>query len=287
MHFTLIPIESSAKAMGPARPSTGQPGGGIIDALFQQAVEHFDAGLAAWTVACVLLAGVLRGYSGFGFALAAMPLLSLVALPTTAVPLVQLLNVLIGFGRPHELRHHTDRGSLKRLVPGAVIGTPIGALALAALPADVIRLAAGLAVSAAILLLYRRPTHARTETASRTLWLGLLSGLLNGSVAMAGPPAIFHFMSLRLPAITVRASLIAFFFATSVLGAVMMGAEGLVSANLLLAAAALWLPLHIGNRFGACLFRRSSERLYRRITLIALIGTAVGAIARALVGLVG
>ena len=48
------------------------------------------------TMVGVFVAAVLRGFTGFGFGLAAVPLLSLVLPPAEVVPLVITLQVVIG-----------------------------------------------------------------------------------------------------------------------------------------------------------------------------------------------
>ena len=71
----------------------------------------------SWPIAlgCLLavgLAGLLRGFTGFGFGLAATPLLSLLIPPAELVPIVLLLQVassFIGFG--HSLEHHDRRST--------------------------------------------------------------------------------------------------------------------------------------------------------------------------------
>ena len=46
----------------------------------------------------VFAASVLRGFTGFGFGLAAVPLLSLVLPPAQVVPFVVVLQVVVGTG---------------------------------------------------------------------------------------------------------------------------------------------------------------------------------------------
>ena len=84
----------------------------------------------------VFLTAIMRGYTGFGFALVAVPLLAVIADPVIAVPMVLLLEVvgslqlLPGLWRSAHLR------SVMLLVAGALLATPIGLYGLAALPAD-------------------------------------------------------------------------------------------------------------------------------------------------------
>lgn len=51
--------------------------------------------LAAAGLIMVFLAGLLRGFTGFGFSIAAVPMLSLILAPVQVVPLVLLLQVAI------------------------------------------------------------------------------------------------------------------------------------------------------------------------------------------------
>ena len=46
-------------------------------------------------MALVFLSGLLRGFTGFGFGLTAVPLLSLVMPPARAVPLVLMLQAMV------------------------------------------------------------------------------------------------------------------------------------------------------------------------------------------------
>ncbi len=77
-----------------------------------------------------LLAGFVRGYSGFGFGLAAMPLLTIALLPQVAVPAILLLEVLLFAVSFSGARVFTAYPSLGWLAAGTLVGTPIGVVAL-------------------------------------------------------------------------------------------------------------------------------------------------------------
>ncbi len=66
----------------------------------------FGAWSLAWILGAVFLAGLLRGYTGFGFAIAAVP-------PAAAVPIVLALQAIAGFG--DFARALVWRGSVQRL----------------------------------------------------------------------------------------------------------------------------------------------------------------------------
>src|SRR5215470_1862868 len=110
-------------------------------------------GEMAFGMAVVLAAGFMRGFTGFGFAMAAVPLLALVIAPAHAVPFVVLLQLLASAWDWREARRHAHWRSLPWLMAGAIVGTPLGTLSLRAMSADWARLAiAGAVLLAAVLL---------------------------------------------------------------------------------------------------------------------------------------
>src|SRR5271156_4351721 len=83
-----------------------------------------------------LLAASLRGFTGFGFAIAAVPLLSLALPPARVVPLAVVLQVLASLIDLRAASRITDWWSMLWLSPGMVVGTPLGLLLLTRLSAN-------------------------------------------------------------------------------------------------------------------------------------------------------
>src|SRR5580700_3067784 len=75
---------------------------------------------------CAFIAALLRGFTGFGFAIAAVPLLSLALPPARVVPLAVVLQVLASMVDLRAASRITDWRSLVWLSPGMVVGTPLG-----------------------------------------------------------------------------------------------------------------------------------------------------------------
>ena len=106
-------------------------------------------------IAGIFLASVLRGFTGFGFGLAAVPLLSLVLPPAQVVPCVVLLNLIIGMAGMRKAVRQTDWRSMRGLLPGVLVGIPAGLLILTAFRANTVRLAIGLIIAASVAMLWR------------------------------------------------------------------------------------------------------------------------------------
>lgn len=243
------------------------------------------AGLSPVEIAFAMLAvcgaGFLRGYSGFGFALAAVPALTLLADPAAVVPAVLLLEVLAGLQLLPDIRRSVDWFALRWLVAGALPGMPLGIYLLAALPADAMRAAIGGVVLLAVLLLARGFRIERPPTRPARLGIGALSGVLSGGAAMAGPPVILFFLASPVSAAVSRASLLAFFLFTSSVSAILAAIGGLIGLQTLLLTGLLSPALFLGNALGHRGFGKSDPRTYRRVALLVLAAIAAIAIGRA------
>ena len=247
--------------------------------------------LGPWGTGFVLLvafgAGILRGYTGFGFALAAVPALTLILDPADMVPVVTLITLLGGLQLVIQVWRQADWPSVWLLLVGAALGLPFGVAMLRYLPADLMRAFIGLTVLVAVLLLWRGAVFSSMPSKAMRLALGTLSGLLNGSTSMGGPPVIIFFLASPAGTAVGRASLLVYFFLLSwiTLGAAAVG--GLVTVHVVLLTILLLPAMSLGNWVGAHLFTRSSASAYRRVALIVLASVAAVAIVRAAAGLFG
>src|SRR5262249_52078592 len=168
------------------------------------------AGRPRFRPCVVLAAGFMRGFTGFGFAMAAVPLLALAIPPARAVPFVVLLQLLAGVWDWREARKHAHWRSLPWLIAGAAVGTPLGTASLALMSADWARMAIAGAVLLAVLLLARGLKLPDVPSRLILTATGLLAGVLNGVAAMPGPPVIVLYLSGAFAVEVGRASLLIF-----------------------------------------------------------------------------
>ena len=252
-------------------------------------LSQADLGLApgeiAFCLAVVLAGGFMRGFTGFGFAMAAVPLLALVIAPARAVPFVILIQLMAGLWDWREARRKAHWRSLPWLMAGALVGTPLGTLGLAAMSADGARLAIAGAVLLAVVLMARGFRLAAMPGGPALAGTGIVSGILNGIAAMPGPPVIVLYLAGALTVEVGRASLLIFFSMSNAVGAVAAGTAGLIPpGTLVLAAAALPLML-AGQWLGRRMFLDASPARYRQVALIFLAALAAITAARALYSL--
>ena len=141
-------------------------------------------------LAVVGCAGFVQKISGFGFGLIVVPLLSLFLSPQEGVIISTLLAMYTTAAQAWTEREHCDTAVAHRVFAGACVGMPVGLVLFVMGSANQLRLAVGVVVILAGLLLARGFT---LDHASRRdeFVLGAVSGVLNTSVSTNGPPVVF------------------------------------------------------------------------------------------------
>lgn len=238
--------------------------------------------LALWAV--VALSAVFRGFTGFGFAITAVPLLSLVVSPMRAVALATGLQILGGLVDVRSAARHCHWPSIRWLVCGVVVTSPIGALILTWVSADVARLLVSAACATAVAALALGLAFRSMPGAAGTVAMGAMAGLFSGLAAMPGPPAIIYYLASPLSPAQVRSSLIVFFLFAAIAAGVSLGFTGALGRMEMLLAL-VGLPIMIaGSALGALLFRRLGGA-HRRVSLVTLALVAILTAAKGLAGL--
>lgn len=244
-----------------------------------------DWQLLAVTSAAIFLAAIVRGFSGFGFSLLSITAISLVMPAREIVPSIFLLEVAASLNLIPSIWREIDWRSLRWLLLGYVLALPFGVHMLANFPAAPMQLALGLFVLATCIMMLRGFRLAKAPNAPATTATGVASGLLNGAFGIGGPPVVLFYFSSPAAAAVGRASVIAFFLSTDVLGLVNQTYEGLVTQQSFVQFV-FWLPaLLIGVAVGARGFHRIDQAKFRRYVLIILLGLAVIGLAKAMVDL--
>jgi uncharacterized membrane protein YfcA len=239
----------------------------------------------AYAIACVFGAAVVRGYSGFGFALLAVTALSLLLPPAEIVSSIFILDVAASVHLLPRVWRDIHWRALRWLAPGCLVGTPIGVYVLAHAPAAPMTLALAVFVLTATILLVRGFALKSLPGPVVTFATGTASGVFNGSFGMSGPPVILFFFSSPAGAAAGRASMIAFFLLTDVTGLACQGWSGLISPPTLWHALYFLPVLAAGVWLGNRKFVNADPLIFRRWVLRLLMGLAVLSGGRALVQL--
>ena len=233
------------------------------------------SGAFAAAVGAALLAGAVRGFTGFGSALILSPSLAALYGPQVAVPVALLLEFALAAPFVPPAVRLVDRRRTALLCVAAAVTIPLGAYVLTAVDARALRWAICAMVLVAVAIIgsgWRY--HGRPHPAA-TAATGALSGLLGGSTGLSGPPVIFYELSGSGPIARMRASFMVFFAWVDVVALASFAATGTLRARPLVIALALVAPYLGAAGIGARLFGRASETFYRRLALVVLAAVAV------------
>jgi uncharacterized membrane protein YfcA len=211
------------------------------------------------------LAGLVRGFSGFGAALTFIPLASIVYDPKVAIVVLWVIDA-IGTAPliPRQFRE-ADWRAVTPLALGALATMPVGVWILAWADVTALRWGVSLFVLACTAGLASGWRYRRRPGLAASLGVGGVSGFFNGAVGVGGPPVVLFWLAGQTSAIRARANIFAYFALTTVLAFGLFIWQGLFTAPILVLAVVLtpcyMVPIKIGDR----MFRRGTETLFRRV----------------------
>jgi uncharacterized membrane protein YfcA len=226
-------------------------------------------------VAVATLAGLVRGFSGFGGAMVYMPLIAAIYDPRIAAVTILLVDFVSAtpYAIP-ELRRCTWR-EVTPLSLAMVVGLPFGTWALLVLDPIVLRWCIAILVLSLVPVLASGWRYHGPPRMPITIGVGLFSGVAAGAVLIAGPPVILYWLGGSNTAKTVRANLMVFFMICDVVLVAIFSYQGLFTARSLALSLLLGVPYLVGVGVGSHFFHGTSDRLYRNVAYIIIAGSAL------------
>ena len=230
----------------------------------------------AATLAVGLGAGVLRGYTGFGGAIFAIPLLGLIYGPTSAIAVVLACGAV---GTVQLMPGALPLASRRLFVPlvlAALVSMPFGTWLLLTIDPDLVRRGIGVFVLACAIAMLRGWSWRGPRTTAIGCAVGAACGLVTGLGGVGGAIATLYLISSTEPVATIRANLIVIIGALTAAGLAFLAAGGGVAAADLLKML-VYLPTYMTSLWiGSRIFRGTSGALYRRVALwlLAVVGVA-------------
>ena len=227
----------------------------------------------------VFAAAFLGGVTGFGYTLVATPLLLLIGYPLPFVVTVNLsLACITRMSVAYRFRADANRRRAAGLIAGAVPGLWLGVLVLTTVDESTIKLAAGIVVMVAAVLLYRAVTAPPPRPLPGAPFVaGLAGGFLGTATSLNGVAPVLLLARDKAAPRSVMADLALYFVASTAIGLVILLLKDAIAENALFPAFFLWLPGSLlGNWTGTSIGPRLPETAFRRITLAVVF--AAGAV---------
>ena len=234
-----------------------------FSAALAQALTQPDLG---WLGGAAALAGLARGFSGFGSGLVFMPIAGMVLPPAQAVAVLVVMDLIGPLANvPGALRIGSVR-EVGTLTVGMLAGLPVGLWALVAVAPEafrwIISVLSLLTVAALVAGWQWRGGRGPRVTAGA----GFVAGIVGGATAMPGPPVILYYMTSPMPVAQIRGNLTLFLVLLDVLLVLVLGAMGRLTLQLAMVSGLLLVPFSLANMAGSMLFRPDRVAVYRALT---------------------
>jgi uncharacterized membrane protein YfcA len=221
------------------------------------------------------LAGLIRGFAGFGGPLVLLPVLGLYLSPTASVAATMWVDLCANVQLLPQVRQQAQSSVVVPLTAGTLVAMPLGVLLLLTVDPVLMKrgISAGILVAALVLLSGWRYRGAISPIG----WaiVGALTGVVMGATSIAVTAALF----LNAGSQTARESRANFivwvFFATLALLAMLAGGEGIAATPL--RTIGVLAPVYVvGAILGTRLNKGAPQAVVRRavLALVAMIATA-------------
>lgn len=227
-------------------------------------------------VACI--AGMVRGFAGFGAAMIMTPIFSALYGPAAGVALCLLLEIAVALPVVPGVVRFVDWRRIGLLLIAAAVGVPLGNLVLTRTEPEPMRWAISAIIVGAVALLASGWRFAGRPRTTTTLTAGVSSGFLNGLAGMAGPPIAFYYLAGDETATRVRANLTTYFVFIDLMAIGTFASRGLIDWSTIVLGLFLAPAVMLGGVLGTRLFPLASESFYRRLALVLLVGVAIGSL---------
>lgn len=233
-----------------------------------------DATLAV-ALAAFVVAGLVRGFAGFGNALILTPSLSLLFSPAIAVPTLVLIDLA---GTLPFVPRAARRASLPQILPlaiAAAVCLPLGVWALAVIDPELFRVGVGIVVLVLTGLLAAGWRYRGQPYLAARFGVGGIAGFFNGIAGIGGVPVVLFWLAGSDSAGQMRANIFTFFCILATMTVVGFALGGLITATVLGLVVVGWPTYVAGLIVGARLFPLASERVFRRVALVLIAAVAL------------
>ena len=223
----------------------------------------------------VLIAGIIRGFTGFGSALLAVPALATIYGPVEAVVIEVLIEIPVCLTLLHTAIKRSERQTIFPMIAMFIVFVPVGALLLTITNPATVKVLISLFVLAALALIWQQPRVTRIFSPKFNYIVGAISGITQGLTGMAGPLFATALIARGDSSTCTRANISALALAIIFLSVASFALVGLITKTLVLYAILASPAIMLGVWIGSFLFSRFGELKLRVVILYFLAFTAL------------
>lgn len=224
------------------------------------------------------LGGTMKGATGMGMPVIAIPVMAVFFDVRLAVVLTVLPNAITNTLQLWQYRARRLEGNFTRnFAIAGFVGAVMGSVLLAYLPTRALTAMVAVAVVLYIGLRLLKPDFKIPLPMAEKLcpWTGTISGILQGAAGISAPVSVSFLNAMRLERLVFIPTISVFFLAMTFAQLPVQIGLGLMTLPLALLSLFALVPLILFMPVGAWLSRSFSPQTFDRLTLMLLAGMAV------------
>jgi uncharacterized membrane protein YfcA len=216
-----------------------------------------------WLLLTIGIAGLVRGFTGFGTALIFVPVAGIFLPPATIITVMVLTGIISTFALLPRAWAQGARAEVGILALAGLCTVPLGIWFLGLLDATIIRWLVTIIAATTLSALLAGWRFSGHVSSPGLLLIGGTAGIIGGMTGLTGPVVILFYLAGQSAAQTVRANTILFLAALDIVIAGNLAFRGHVGLEDVMLAGALAVPYFTTTMIGQSLFSPHYERLYR------------------------
>lgn len=218
-----------------------------------------------------LISAVLQGLTGFGFSILAVPLITMFISPKTAVPILLIYSIIINIIVLYSTLKAVDIKKILILLLAGIVTMPLGTHLLVIMNENLLKIFIGtmILIFGILLLIGFRKKFKNEKIAM--LPVGMLSGLLGGSISISGPPIILFLSNQDVDKHTFRGNLAIYFLILNIFTLPVYYWNGLLTSKVWSYSLTFLPGLLVGVFVGNLFSNKIKDDHFKKITLVLLI----------------
>lgn len=223
----------------------------------------------------VVVAGIVRGFSGFALSALVMASGVLILPPIELIPICWCLEMVASLLMAKSGWQEADRGVVFGLVIGSAVGVPIGLALLTTLPVETSKLIV-LAIIVVLAVTQLAKIRLAFLATKAGLYLsGLVAGVVTGVAHVGGMVVALYVLSQNAPAAKMRAALVLYLFISMFTSLIYYLLADVMNLQAVWRGLAFAAPAGFGVWLGQQLFMPRFAAYYRPFCLSLLCALAV------------
>lgn len=219
----------------------------------------------------IFIAGMIQGITSFGFSLLAVPLLGLIIPLKLIVPILVIFSLIMNSMILYKIKEYVNLKKIALLILSAIIATPIGANILISVDENLLKIIVGVVVTISAIAFYFGYKVKLKNEKLAYIPVGVLSGLLNGSVSLSGPPVIIFLTNQGVGKQVFRSTLTAYFWILNIMTIFTFISKGIITKEVMKYSTYLLPALVLGVALGIKLGNKVKEETFEKLTVVLII----------------